>query len=308
MKILLDTDIGYGTDADDAIALAYLLRQPACELLGITTVGLHADWRADMADAVCCGLGQAEIPIAAGADQPLFANVYWQENPVRPWPGEGPLAPTRAYNAHQALDLLRRVIREHPHEITLITIGQFTNLAMLLLVDPEAVGLLRAVVCMGGAMDYPPDRPAGECNVILDPVAAGIACQRLGTQLTLVPIDAVRGMPLTGDQLARLFEDDRLDAVREGCWGWKQTRGKDHVGLADPLTVAMVFDPDLVTTARGRVRLHLYDHPLPEGEPFPDDEVTGATAFEPQADGPHIVVQAVDKERAHTHLLQVLQG
>jgi inosine-uridine nucleoside N-ribohydrolase len=32
-KILLDTDIGYGTDADGA--LAYLLRQPACELLGI---------------------------------------------------------------------------------------------------------------------------------------------------------------------------------------------------------------------------------------------------------------------------------
>ena len=35
-KILLDTDIG--SDIDDAVCLAYLLANPACELLGITTV------------------------------------------------------------------------------------------------------------------------------------------------------------------------------------------------------------------------------------------------------------------------------
>ena len=35
-KVLLDTDIG--SDIDDAVCLAYLLKQPQCELLGITTV------------------------------------------------------------------------------------------------------------------------------------------------------------------------------------------------------------------------------------------------------------------------------
>lgn len=34
-KILLDTDID--GDIDDAICLAYLLKEPQCELLGITT-------------------------------------------------------------------------------------------------------------------------------------------------------------------------------------------------------------------------------------------------------------------------------
>ncbi len=33
IPILLDTDIG--SDIDDAVALAYLLRQPACELPGM---------------------------------------------------------------------------------------------------------------------------------------------------------------------------------------------------------------------------------------------------------------------------------
>jgi len=36
IPILFDTDIG--SDIDDAVALAYLLQEPRCELLGITTV------------------------------------------------------------------------------------------------------------------------------------------------------------------------------------------------------------------------------------------------------------------------------
>ena len=35
IPVLFDTDIG--NDIDDAVALAYLLRQPRCELLGVTT-------------------------------------------------------------------------------------------------------------------------------------------------------------------------------------------------------------------------------------------------------------------------------
>ena len=36
IPVLFDTDIG--SDIDDAVALAYLLAQPRCELLGVTTV------------------------------------------------------------------------------------------------------------------------------------------------------------------------------------------------------------------------------------------------------------------------------
>ena len=307
MKILLDTDIGYGTDADDAVALAYLLRQPECELLGITTVGLHADWRAEMADVICHRLGKPEIPIAAGADQPLFSDQYWQENPIRPWPGDGCLKPSGTYQTNQALELMRQVIRENPNEITLITIGQFTNLATLLLADPETAGLLKEVVSMGGAMEYPPGQPRGECNVILDPVAAGIVFQRLGEQFTLVPIDVVRGMPLEAEQLAQIFDNDEsMDALREACGGWKKTKGKNHVGLADPATVALVFDQSLAVTEKGTAGLHLYDHPLPEGQAFDNDAMTGATYFEKAPDGPHRVVRKIHKERMHEHLMRVL--
>ena len=43
-KIILDTDIG--SDIDDAVCLAYLLAQPECELVGITTVSGEPEKRA----------------------------------------------------------------------------------------------------------------------------------------------------------------------------------------------------------------------------------------------------------------------
>ena len=44
LKILFDTDIG--TDIDDALALTFLLNEPRCELLGITTCTGEAEERA----------------------------------------------------------------------------------------------------------------------------------------------------------------------------------------------------------------------------------------------------------------------
>lgn len=51
IKVFLDTDIG--TDSDDALCLAYLLRQPACELVGVSTVGERSDERARLVDTIC---------------------------------------------------------------------------------------------------------------------------------------------------------------------------------------------------------------------------------------------------------------
>jgi purine nucleosidase len=51
VPVILDTDIG--SDIDDAVALSYLLRQPRCELVGITTVTGDVAQRAGCADVIC---------------------------------------------------------------------------------------------------------------------------------------------------------------------------------------------------------------------------------------------------------------
>lgn len=77
-KNLLDTDIG--GDIDDAICLAYLLKEPQCDLIGITTVCGEPEKRAAVADAVCRTVGK-EIPIVTGLDSTM------QPIPVYPTPG-----------------------------------------------------------------------------------------------------------------------------------------------------------------------------------------------------------------------------
>ena len=49
-KVLLDTDIG--SDIDDSAALAYLLAQEKCDLLGVTTVSGEPVRRAQMVSAL----------------------------------------------------------------------------------------------------------------------------------------------------------------------------------------------------------------------------------------------------------------
>ena len=66
--MLLDTDIG--NDIDDAVCLAYLLAQPRCELLGITTVTAAPDLRAGLASVLCRNAGR-DVPIYPGAADPL---------------------------------------------------------------------------------------------------------------------------------------------------------------------------------------------------------------------------------------------
>ena len=84
-KVLLDTDIG--GDIDDAICLAYLLKEPQCELVGITTVCGEPEKRAAVADAICRAAGK-RVPIVAGPVSYTHLDVYKRQG--REIPGLNP--------------------------------------------------------------------------------------------------------------------------------------------------------------------------------------------------------------------------
>lgn len=71
-KVLFDTDIG--TDIDDALALAYLLCQPECDLLGVTTVSGDVTARAKLVSAVCKRAGR-NLPIYPGCSDSIATPI-----------------------------------------------------------------------------------------------------------------------------------------------------------------------------------------------------------------------------------------
>jgi inosine-uridine nucleoside N-ribohydrolase len=125
VPILFDTDIG--SDIDDAVALAYLLKQPACELLGVTTVTGEPEKRAELASAICHAAGRADVPIHVGVEEPLLiAQRQAQASQHRA------LSEQWEHKAFQskentAIEFMRRTISARPGEITLLAVGPLTK-------------------------------------------------------------------------------------------------------------------------------------------------------------------------------------
>src|SRR4029079_10964330 len=73
-------------------------------------------------------------------------------------------------------DVILDHARSRPGEVTLVTLGPVTNLAVAVLRDPELPGLLRRWVLMGGSYRSSGNTaPTTEWNIHCDPDAAKVA-------------------------------------------------------------------------------------------------------------------------------------
>src|SRR5574341_2152817 len=144
-KVLLDTDIG--TDVDDAVCLAYLLANPRCQLMGITTVTGEAVKRAMLASALCHAAGK-QVPIYPGSETPMagkqLQRIAQQAEALPRWPHQ------TEFPKDEAINFMRRTIHANPGEVILLTIGPLTNIGQLFQADQQVVSLLKGLVMMGG--------------------------------------------------------------------------------------------------------------------------------------------------------------
>ena len=284
IKILLDTDIG--TDIDDAVCLAYLLAQPECELLGITTVTGEAEKRAQIADALCRVAGK-EIPIYPGAEEPLLVPQKQtrakQAEALAKWPHR------KAFPKGEAVAFLRRTIREHPHEVVLLTIGPLTNVALLFRTDPEVPRMLKALVQMCGVYErFPPGRLT-EWNAKGDPHATAVVLRSGVSAHRLVGLDVTTQVRLSAREVRERFSShELLRCVLDFAEVW--FRERDEIVFHDPLAAATVFAPDLCRFERGRVEVELRS-----------EKLKGFTRWARDPGGPHEVALGVDPERFFAH-------
>lgn len=253
VPLILDTDIG--ANVDDSLALAYLLRHPRCELLGITTVSGDVAKRAACAEILCREAGREEVPIHCGAPGPLL---------IGPGQTAVPLYPSVANRPHRAdrpvgtaVEFMRSTIRARPGEITLLTIGPLTNVALLFALDPGLPSLLKSIVTMAGVY-YPHERLV-ETNVLVDPVAAAMVfratAQPAAAPHTLLGLNVTTCCTLPADELRSRHRAvvPPAPAVMEMAETF--FRKRRHAAFNDPLAAAIVFEPDLCTYEYGTVTM-----------------------------------------------------
>ncbi len=291
IPVLFDTDIG--SDIDDAVALAYLLRQPRCELLGVTTVSGEPDKRASLADAVCRAGGRTDIPIHVGVESPFLIAPHQPTAPqaealTERW-AHREFAPENT-----AIDFLRQTIRSRPGEITLLTIGPLTNIALLFALDPEIPTLLKGLMMMGGWF-YAPQQ---EWNILCDPHAAAKVFAAPVPKLTAVGIDVTGQCQLPADECRRRFAQagGALELVAAMAEVW--FRHAPQITFHDPLAAALLFDPTLCQTEAKKVEVELVS-PRMLAQTFLDRD---------SAQKPHTIAKEVNAEAFFAHYFDVVGG
>lgn len=263
IPIILDVDTG----VDDALAIAYAIRSPELDVLGLTTTfgNITVEEAARNSLIVLEKLGRSDVPVVRGAEQPLkrikteYPRHIHGENGL----GGAPLSePAGKPLPEHAADFVIRQVRSRPNELTLVFVGPLTNLALAVQKDPGIVPLVNRVVIMGGAVRAPGNvSPYAEANIYSDPEAADIVF-RAGFPLTVVGLDVtmktllprsrVRQWRETSGELGKFFADMTefyIDFYEEGY------PGIGGCALHDPLAIGVVIDPSFVTEEPMRVKV-----------------------------------------------------
>ena len=157
IKVLVDTDIG--SEIDDALALAYLLSNPACDVVGITTVTHESRMRAMLASAICRAAGRPLVPVHPGRERALDGSSF--QRLVSESSALDSLDHQTVFPAADAVAYLRRAINEHSGEVVLLCLGPLTHAAALFESDAEIPRRLRRLVTMCGNFSSAGDAGGG---------------------------------------------------------------------------------------------------------------------------------------------------
>jgi purine nucleosidase len=274
VRIVLDTDPGLGApgaDIDDGLAIALALRSPEVILEALTIVVGNVDVQVGRAnaEALLNRLGASAVPIAVGAGRPLVQDLA----PLRALfdvhladAGERLADPPGAGDAAR---LLVDLVMANPGAITVVAIGPMTNLAMAVALEPAWAASVRELVLMAGAATTYAHNitTVADFNAYADPEALQIVLDS-GAPIRMVGLDQTSRVMLDRADAQRMR--DGGDAF--GVWAaectdaWIDFLGAafperpehaDACFLHDPLTVAAVLDPTLLTWAPAHVAVEL---------------------------------------------------
>ena len=193
--LLLDVDTGI----DDSLALLYACASPDAEIVAVTCVAGNVDAQqvARNTRAVLELAGRADVEVALGRETPLLRDLVTTPETHGPLGiGYAVLPPaSRPLSARFGPDVIVEEARRRPGELTLVTLGPMTNLALAVLREPALPTLLRRWVIMGGSYRSPGNTaPTTEWNVAVDPEAARICIAAFG-QPEVVGMRREAGLP-----------------------------------------------------------------------------------------------------------------
>lgn len=289
-KVIFDTDIGQ--DIDDAVCLAYLLANPECELMGITTNFGENEKRAEVASAMVYQSGK-DVPVFPGRGDTLFGLVPGSGVPQHR--ALGALPHQTAFQCGAWLEFMKSAIESNPGQITLLGTGPMTNIGLLLTVYPHLASQIKQLVLMCGKFSsrFPEYGPI-EWNAKSDPIATKMVYDAPVAIHRSVGVDVTLQVQMDAREVKKRFTHPVLQPVLQFASVWFERT--PVVIFHDPLAAVATFHDDVVTYRRGNVDAQIFNTAR-----------LGATDFSENEHGRHLVADTVQPELFFQHFFEVFQ-
>ncbi|MFC2822185.1 MAG: nucleoside hydrolase [Sphaerochaeta sp.] len=262
-RIIIDCDPGH----DDAYALA-LAKGLSDRIKTEAIVATYGNQSISRTLTNALNLSQAlnfDCPVYAGSPSPLIRKRVHAGNIHGETGLDGPVFPecTRFCRGN-GIQAILNIVRENPGEITFVSLGPMTDLAVCLKADPLFSRDVKRIVVMGGSMGNGNATPYAEFNVYADPEAAQIVYS--GKQeIVMFGLDVTRTLEFDEKQMKRarnLPDSDfkKLFIASIGYYGNAVMKlNGEYPAMHDPSTIAYLADPSLFGFERHNIRVELRD-------------------------------------------------
>jgi len=255
-KIIIDTDPGQ----DDAMALMLACKSAELDVLAVTTVCGNSTLENTTRNArfILNFIGKKDIPVYSGAEKPLQRELI--QAVVHGKSGLEGIDPTNeAVLTGDAVERILHLVKSHPNEVTLVTLGPFTNIALAIQKDPEVMMLVKEIVSMGGAINVAGNKNrVAEFNIFVDPEAANIV-MRFPVKKTLVPLDACNHVLMQPQDIDRIKNSRLRNLLGKMMTSYiaklEKDTGDKGALMYDPLTIFYLLQPASCWTVEKNVQV-----------------------------------------------------
>ncbi|MBU3692213.1 MAG: nucleoside hydrolase [Candidatus Nanopelagicaceae bacterium] len=268
IPLILDCDPGH----DDALAMILAAHNPSLKLLGVTTVsGNGGIAKVTLNARRVATLAGINVPIAEGAGKAILGAIE-EAHDIH---GESALdgaelpQPKIELSELHAVDLIAKLVSEHPEPVTLVATGPLTNIALFLKMYPQLKNQVSEIVFMGGSASRGNRTPYAEFNIWMDPEAADVVL-RSGLPLTMCGLDVTHQALVTKQIFAKLEEmQSELSKTIIGLLKFFAKTYDDvfempDPPLHDPVAIALLIDRSVVKSRFVNVQVEL-SGPLTRG-------------------------------------------
>lgn len=268
IPLILDCDPGH----DDALAMILSAYNPALNLLGITTVsGNGGIAKVTLNARRVATLANINVPIAEGAGKAILGAIE-EASDIH---GESALdgaelpEPRMELSKLHAVDLIAKLITEHPEPVTLVATGPLTNIALFLKMYPQLKNRVSEIVFMGGSASRGNRTPYAEFNIWMDPEAADVVL-RSGLPLTMCGLDVTHQALVTKEIFAALeqmqnpLSNTIIGLLKFFAKTYDEVFEMPDPPLHDPVAIALLIDRTVVKSRHVNVQVEL-SGPLTRG-------------------------------------------